>query len=244
MSTKRKMKIEIWSDILCPFCYIGKKNLEKALLEVNDSSQIEVEWFSYQLDPNMPQEQTERLDYYTYLEQHKGMPRSQVEGMFAQMGQMGSAVGIEFDFPSIIIANSFKAHRLLQLAKTKELSNEAEEKLFKAHFTEALDISKDDVLIKIGADIGLEAEEVLQLLKSDQFSYEVNQDIREAGNVGVKGVPFFVFNRKHGVSGAQPVEVFVDTIQKALSEWKEESGGLQMQNGKTGSSCDMDGNCD
>ena len=244
MSTKEKMKIEIWSDVLCPFCYIGKKNLEKALQQINDPTTVEIEWLSYQLDPNIPQEQTDRLDYYSYLEKHKGMPRSQVEGMFEQINQMGSAVGIEFNFSSVIVANSLKAHRILQLAKSKQLSNEAEEALFKAHFTDGLDIANDDVLIDIARQVGLEDEEVVSVLNSDQFAYEVNQDIREAGNIGVKGVPFFVFNRKYGVSGAQPVEVFVETIEKALQEWKAENGGIQMKGNETGSSCDADGNCD
>jgi protein disulfide-isomerase len=223
MSDTSKMKVEIWSDIACPFCYIGKKNYEKALEKFADASNIEIEWYSFQLDPTIPMEGNDGVNMTTYLEQRKGMPASQIQDMFGHIGEMGRNVGIEFNFDKAVIANTIHAHRLLQLAKTKGLSNEAEEILFKAHFTDGVDIGSLVELKSLGLTIGLEETDLDRVLNSDDFSYEVNQDIREGANIGVQGVPFFVFNRRYGISGAQPVDAFLETINKAFSEWKEQA---------------------
>jgi protein disulfide-isomerase len=217
------MKVEIWSDIACPFCYIGKKNYEKALEKFADASNIEIEWYSFQLDPTIPMEGNDGVNMTTYLEQRKGMPASQIQDMFGHIGEMGRNVGIVFNFDKAVIANTIHAHRLLQLAKTKGLSNEAEEILFKAHFTDGVDIGSLVELKSLGLTIGLEETDLDRVLNSDDFSYEVNQDIREGANIGVQGVPFFVFNRRYGISGAQPVDAFLETINKAFSEWKEQA---------------------
>lgn len=223
MSDTSKMKVEIWSDIACPFCYIGKKNYEKALEKFAEASNLELEWYSFQLDPTLPEEGNEGVNMSTYLEQSKGMPASQIQEMFANIGEMGKSVDIEFKFDKAVIANTMNAHRLLQLAKTKGLSNEAEEILFKAYFTDGVDIGNREALKSIGLTIGLEEGDLDRVLNSDEFAYEVNQDIREGANIGVQGVPFFVFNRRYGISGAQPVEAFLETINKAFSEWKEQT---------------------
>ena len=222
MSDTSKMKVEIWSDIACPFCYIGKKNYEKALEKFADASNIELEWYSFQLDPTIPMEGNVGVSMTTYLEQRKGMPASQIQDMFGHIGEMGRNVSIEFNFDKAVIANTMHAHRLLQLAKTKELSNEAEGILFKAYFTDGVDIGSLEALKSLGLTIGLEEADLDRVLNSDEFSYEVNQDIREGANIGVQGVPFFVFNRRYGISGAQPVDAFLETINKAFSEWKEQ----------------------
>lgn len=242
MSDTSKMKVEIWSDVACPFCYIGKKNYEKALEKFPDASNIELEWYSFQLDPSIPKEGVEGMDTMTYLEQRKRMPASQIQDMFKHIGEMGRNVGIEFNFDKAVIANTMNAHRLLQLAKSKGLSNEVEEALFKAHFTDGVDIGNLQELKKIGIAIGLGGPELDRVLNSDDYSFEVNRDIREASNIGVKGVPFFVFNRQYGISGAQPVEAFLDTMNKAFSEWRKENPMLKME-GTGGESCDIGGNC-
>ncbi len=241
MSTPSKMKVEIWSDIMCPFCYIGKRKYEMAVKELGESS-LTLEWCSYQLDPTIPLEKTEGINYFTYLEEKKGMAHAQVLEMFEGITAMGKEVGLQFNFDKIIVANSMKAHRFLHFTKTKGLSNDAEELLFKAHFTDGADIGDTAALVKLGKQLNLDEKEVQEVLESDQFSYEVNQDIREGANVGVKGVPFFVFDRKYGVSGAQSVEVFKETIEKAVREWWKENPSIQMQ-GTDGSSCDTEGNC-
>lgn len=242
MRTPSKMKVEIWSDIMCPFCYIGKRKYEMAAKELGESS-FALEWCSYQLDPTIPQEKTEEINYFTYLEDRKGMQHAQVLEMFKSITAMGSEVGIQFNFDQIIVSNSMKAHRFLHLTKTKGLSNEAEELLFKAHFTDGVDIGDTEALITLGEKLKLDQKEIRDVLESDQFSYEVNQDIREAANIGVKGVPFFVFDRKYAISGAQPVEVFTETIEKAVSEWWKDKPDIQTQESSDGSSCNLDGDC-
>lgn len=237
------MKVEIWSDIACPFCYIGKKNYESALQKFADASHIELEWYSFQLDPTIPTEGKPGMSMTAYLEQNKGMPASQIGEMFENISQMGKDAGIEFNFDKAVIANTIHAHRLLQLAKTKGLSNEAEEALFKAYFTDGVDIGNLEELKKIGIAIGLEALDLERVLNSDEFLYEVNQDIREGSNIGVRGVPFFVFDRKYGVSGAQPVNVFLETMNKAFSDWRTRNPVLKME-GAAGGSCDVSGACD
>ena len=223
MDNKPKMKVEIWSDIACPFCYIGKKNYDKALEKFAEASNIELEWYSFQLDPTIPEEGNDGVDMASYLEQRKGMPATQIQEMFGNISEMGKNVGIDFNFDKAVIANTKNAHRLLQLAKTKGLSNEAEEILFKAYFTDGVDIGNLEALKSLGLSIGLEEADLDRVLNSDEFSYEVNQDIREGANIGVQGVPFFVFNRRYGVSGAQPVDAFLETMNKAFSEWKEQA---------------------
>lgn len=242
MDSKPKMKVEIWSDIACPFCYIGKRNYEKALENFADSSDIELEWYSFQLDPTIPKEGNDGLDMTSYLEQRKGMPASQIQEMFGNISEMGENVDIEFNFDKAVIANTMNAHRLLQLAKTKGFSNEAEGVLFKAYFTDGVDIGSIDELKSLGLSIGLDEADLDRVLNSDEFSYEVNQDIREGANIGVQGVPFFVFNRRYGVSGAQPVEAFLETIDKAFSEWRQDNPVLKMED-SAGGSCDVEGNC-
>src|SRR5690554_1903005 len=220
MESKSKMKVEIWSDIACPFCYIGKRNYEKALESFAEASDIELEWYSFQLDPTIPMDGNESLDMASYLEQQKGMPASQIKEMFGNISEMGKNVDIDFNFDKAVIANTMNAHRLLQLAKTKGLSNEAEGVLFKAYFTDGVDIGNLDELKSLGLSIGLDEADLDRVLNSDEFLYEVNHDIREGANIGVQGVPFFVLDRKYGISGAQPVDAFLDTITKAFSEWK------------------------
>lgn len=222
MNDAAKMKVEIWSDIACPFCYIGKKNYEKAIEEFAKASEIELEWHSFQLDPTIPKEGNEEVDMASYLEQIKGMPKFKVEEMFTNISAIGEEAGIEFNFDKAVVANTIHAHRLLQLAKAKGLANEAEEVLFKAYFTDGEDIGNRETLKSLGLTIGLLKADLDRVLNSDEFSYEVNQDIREGANIGVQGVPFFVFNRRYGISGAQPVGVFLETINKAFSEWKEQ----------------------
>lgn len=243
MSNTAKMKIEIWSDIACPFCYIGKRHYELAIQKLEDSSSIELEWYSYQLDPTIPSEKEDRAGYYDYLQDRKGMSRDQVDKMFEGVKAMGAEVGIEFNFDKAIVANSLDAHRLLHLAKSKGLSDIGEETLFKAHFTDGLDVGDKEVLLSLGKQMGLDEDAVQQVLKSNQFAFEVNQDIQEAANIGVQGVPFFVFNRKYGISGAQPVEAFKETIEKALSEWKKDHPSIKLEVSE-GNSCDINGNCD
>lgn len=208
------MKIEIWSDIMCPFCYIGKRQLETALKQFPEN-EFEIEWKSFQLDPSITPQPGK--DVYTYLAKRKGMTVEQSKEMHKGVAERAKSVGLDYNFDKAVISNSLEAHRIIQLAKTKKLGDEIEEIFFKAYFTEGRDLNDGPTLIELAEKAGLNKEEVLEVLQSDTlFIKEVEHDINEAQQIGVQGVPFFVFDRKYAVSGAQPVEAFVQTIKEGL----------------------------
>ncbi|MEO2062289.1 MAG: DsbA family oxidoreductase [Christiangramia sp.] len=229
------MEIKIWSDIRCPFCYIGKKKLEAALEKFPQRDQVEIVWKSFQLDPSLHTDpNTSTLDYFVKI---KGVTKAQARQMFHGAISMAEEVGINLNIEKGILANSFRAHQLIQLAKTKGMGNEIEEALFRAHFEEARNIDDIEVLALISESIGMKGEEVREKLKSDAFAYEVKQDEMEAQNIGVRGVPFFVFDDKYAISGAQPVEAFLETLEKVWEERKPELRIFESD------SCSRDGNC-
>ncbi|WP_345146892.1 DsbA family oxidoreductase [Flavobacterium ginsengiterrae] len=208
------MKIEIWSDIMCPFCYIGKRQLETALKQFPEN-EFEIEWKSFQLDPSITPQPGK--DVYTYLAERKGMTVEQSKEMHKGVTERAKSVGLDYNFDKAVISNSLEAHRIIQLAKTKKLGDEIEEIFFKAYFTEGRDLNDGPTLIELAEKAGLNKEDVLKVLQSDNlFIKEVESDINEAQEIGVQGVPFFVFDRKYAVSGAQPVEAFVQTIKEGL----------------------------
>jgi predicted DsbA family dithiol-disulfide isomerase len=224
MSTENKMQVEVWSDIMCPFCYIGKRNYEKALADFEGKADIELIWKSYQLDPTLPTEGAKDLDVYEYLSSRKGITKPQVEAMHAQVTEMAKNAGLDYHLDKSIMANSFKAHRVVAFAKEKGLGDLAEERLFHATFIDGKDFGDTDVLIHIGAEIGLSAEDVMEALSNDLYAYQVTADIAEAREIGVTGVPFFVFDRKFAVSGAQPPQSFLQALENAHGEWLKERG--------------------
>jgi protein disulfide-isomerase len=219
---KNTFKIEIWSDILCPFCYIGKRKLEKALETFEGKEFLEIDWRSYQLDPDAKSQPN--TDVYDYLAKRKGQTRDWSVKMHEQVANTAKQEGLEYNFEKSIIANSYDAHRLIHLAKKYKLGDQAEETIFKAYFTEGKDIANKTTLIAIGKEIGLKEEEINEVLNSDKYGAEVRADIEEAQNIGVRGVPFFVMDRAYAVSGAQPVEVFTETLEKTFEGWKAKKG--------------------
>jgi|SRR5690554_2388252 len=235
------MKIEIWSDIMCPFCYIGKRNFEAALEQFADKDKVEVEWKSFQLDPTIPEVAEESQE--DYLVKRKGMSKEQVQGMLANVTQMAKQVGLEYHLDKSVMVNSQKAHQLIQFAKTKSLGDQIEERLFKAFFTEGKNIADIETLTQLGVDVGLEKDELQAAFTDDQYRYQMSQDIQEGQQLGVRGVPFFVFDRKYGISGAQPSEAFLDTLSKSFTEWKAANPEVKLQMSQ-GQSCDTQGNCE
>jgi len=213
------MKIDIWSDIMCPFCYIGKRKLETAMSQFPHQEEVEIIWHSFQLDPNI--QHIPGKDIYSYLADRYGKSREWSVNMHHQMVENARKDGLEYNFEKAIIANSFDAHRLIQMAKAHQLGALAEERLFKAYFTEGENISDHETLIKIGAEIGLDTLEVTTMLSGDDFRANVNKDIDQARTFGIRGVPFFLFNEKYAISGAQPVEVFLNGLDTA---WRNEKG--------------------
>ena len=234
------MKVDIWSDVMCPFCYIGKRRFEAALANFNHKEDIEVVWHSFQLDPGMTAQPGK--DVYTYLAERKGISVEQSKQMHTGVVQMAAEAGLQYNFDKAVIANSFDAHRFAHLAKTKDLGEAAEEALFKAYFTDGKDISNFDTLAQLGKEIGLDAAEVKQALQTDAFANAVDEDIYHASQIGVRGVPFFVLNDKYAVSGAQPVETFAGALNQAWTEYEKENPRLKVL-GDDAATCEPGGDC-
>jgi predicted DsbA family dithiol-disulfide isomerase len=210
------MKIEIWSDVACPWCYIGKRRFEAALAEFPHRESVDVRWRSYQLDPTVPEhyDGTE-LDY---LSTRKGLAPAQVTQMFEHVAAQGKEVGLNYRFDDVVVANSFTAHRLIHLAAAHGKQDAAKERLLSDHFEHGKDIGSREYLSSVAQDLGLDPAEVAELFTSDKYSDDVRRDIAEARAIGVTGVPFFVIDRKYGLSGAQPSEVFTQALNQAWQE--------------------------
>ncbi|MFN8181159.1 MAG: DsbA family oxidoreductase [Bacteroidota bacterium] len=215
---EKKMKVEIWSDVQCPFCYIGKRHFEQAMAQFAHAGQIEVEWHSFQLDPDLPKPAS-HLNIYQYLAERKGISVQQSESMHASVTQMAKNAGLDYHFEKAVVANSFDAHRLIQFAKTKGLGDAAEERLFHAYFTEGKDLCDGAVLLQLAQEIGLNEAESKSVIDGNAYREAVLADVREAEQIGISGVPFFVFDRKYAVSGAQPSNVFLSALLKSFEEW-------------------------
>lgn len=217
MSENHKLKIEIWSDVMCPFCYIGKRKIEHALNNFPNKEKVEIEWKSFQLDPTMKSQPGKST--YDYLAEKYGRDREWSLEMHANVTNQAKAEGLEYNFDKAIIANSFDAHRLSHLAKKHGKGNELEELIFKAYFTEGKDVSEIETLVELGTNVGLGETEIRNMLASNNYKDAVQNDIIEAQQIGVRGVPFFVLDRKYAISGAQPAEVFNETLSKAWEGW-------------------------
>ncbi len=215
MAEKEKIKVEIWSDVMCPFCYIGKRNFENALESFEGKENVEVEWKSFQLDPTVPHDLQYDGDIYQYLAEKKGWSYEQSVQMHQHVVDMAASVGLKYDFSKAKPANSLKAHLLIQLAKSKGLGDEMEEALFKAYFTEGKDFGDVVELKTLGREIGLAEQDMEEALQSESLVNKVTSEIQEGQQLGLTGVPFFVINRKYGVSGAQPSEAFTQVLEKA-----------------------------
>ena len=237
-----KMKVEVWSDIMCPFCYIGKRHYESALDRFEGKNNVEIEWHSFQLDPTIPKNISSKENVYQYLADKKGISYEQSAKMHDRVIEMAKNAGLDYRFDKAIVANSFDAHRLIQLAKTKGLGDAAEEKLFRAYFTEGKDFGDHATLVSIGKEIGLNEEEVKSALVSEAYAEKVEQDIQEAAEIGVQGVPFFVFDRKYAVSGAQPPEYFLQALNQSFGEWKKTNPDTELTPAE-GAVCSPDGDC-
>lgn len=236
------MKIEVWSDTICPFCYIGKRKLEKALAKFGHQDEIEVLWKSFQLNPNIPKDLPKSTSMIAYLAASKSWSIEESIAAHKHVTKMAAQEGLEYNFDKAIVANSMDANRFIHLAQRFGVQNEAEELFFKAYFSEGKDIADLETLVKIGAELGIEADVVREAMNSDAFQHAVNQDIQEAQAIGVRGVPFFVFDRKFAISGAQADAVFEDTLKSAFESWKgEEQTFISPEN--QGDSCDLDGDC-
>lgn len=217
------MKINIWSDIRCPFCYIGKRKFERALEKFPHKDKVEIVWRSFQLDPTL--KTTPGLHVYDYLAKVKGMTREDVMQMHVHVKKAAAEVGLEFNFDRAVVANSYRAHRLIQMARTKGLANDAEEAMFRAQFTDGQNIDDNQFLIQTGVAIGLPEDEVRDLIATDRYADEVNEDESIARSIGIRGVPFFIMNETVAVSGAQSPALFLQALEKAWEEYEKSAVG-------------------
>ena len=213
------MKIDIWSDIACPWCYIGKRRFEAALATFPHRDEVEVQWHSFQLDPTLPEhyDGTE----VQYLSERKGIDPEQLAGMLEQVTVQAAGEGLSYDYDSLVVANSFSAHRLIHLARAEggnAAADAAKEALLSAHFEKGRDIGSAETLAEIGAGLGLDAGRVQAMLASDEYTDAVNADIAQARALGISGVPFFVLDEKYGISGAQPADLFSSALEQAWQE--------------------------
>lgn len=208
------MKVEIWSDVMCPFCYIGKRKFEAALAQFPRKDEVEIVWHSFQLSPDMIDQPDKSVIEYLAEVKNKSIEWS-IE-MHNQVTDSAKSVGLEYNFDKAKVANSFDAHRLIQLAKKYNMTDALEERFFKAYFTEGALMSDHATLTRLAVQVGLDEQEVKTVLSTDKYTDDVIRDGQDAANLGVRGVPFFVVDRKYGVSGAQDSEVFLETLTKAL----------------------------
>ena len=210
------MLVEIWSDVMCPFCYIGKRKFESALQRFEQRDGVQVTWRSFQLDPAVKFKPGRTL--YDYLAERKGITPEASRRMHERLTAAAAEVGLRYNFDAAIVANSFDAHRLTHLAREHGAQDKVEERLFAAYFSEGRNIGDHDTLEALGAEAGLDTVEVRQMLAGTRFAAEVRKETREAESLGADGVPFFVFNRLFAVSGAQPGDLFLEALEKAWAE--------------------------
>jgi protein disulfide-isomerase len=221
----KKMKVEIWSDMVCPFCYLGKRRYETALKQFTHAADVEVTWHSFQLYPQLPRNTHVKETSYQHIAKMKGISYAQSVQMHDNVVNMAKGDGLHYHFDKAIVANSFNAHRLMHMAQKQGLGNEAEERIFKAYFMDGKDLSDRATLVTLGVDIGLDKAAVEHMLAGNDYAAEVDADIKEASKLGINGVPFFVFDRKYAVSGAQPVDTFLSTLQHSFAEWRKDHPG-------------------
>jgi predicted DsbA family dithiol-disulfide isomerase len=204
------VKVEIWSDVVCPWCYIGKRRFESALAQFDQP--VEVEWKSFELDPDAP---VRRGSTAEHLARKYGLTLDQVATMHERMTALAAAEGLEYHLDETQGGNTFDAHRLLQLAKERGIGREMKERLLRAYFTEREPIGEREVLVRLGEEVGL--ADAADVLDSDGYAAAVRADEDEARLLGISGVPFFVVDRYYAVEGAQPAEVILGALTRAVA---------------------------
>ncbi|OAS88527.1 MULTISPECIES: DsbA family oxidoreductase [Metabacillus] len=211
------MLIEIWSDIICPYCYIGKRRLEEALAKFQHKEEVKIEYRSFELNPDAKVHYEE--DNIELLSKKYGTSKEQIKAMNLQLTEQAKEVGLTYHLDKIKATNTLNAHRLIHLAKQFGKENEMVERLFKAYFTEVRHVGEMKTLIELATEIGLDQQKVQSMLNSNEYEADVRAQEQDAQQIGVTGVPFYVINRKYAISGAQPSEVFLEVMEKV---WIEE----------------------
>ena len=215
------MRVEIWSDVVCPWCYIGKGRFEKALARFDHSDEVEVVWRSFQLHPEHPKGVREPLE--KSLAAKIGGTVDQVRAMNDHVKTLAAAEGLDYDFESYTLVNTFDAHRLTHLAKAHGLGAELHERFLRAQLIEGEVLDDADTLVRLSAEIGVPEDDARRVLEDDDYTADVNEEIRELRALGGNGVPFFVIDRRYGISGAQSTEVILRALETARAEEAQRS---------------------
>ena len=208
------MKVEVWSDVVCPWCYVGKRRLEAAVARFGGD--VEVEFKSFELDPSAPRVQEGTAT--EHLQSKYGWSDEQVEAMQARIKGIGVEEGLDLNVEDTRRGNSFDAHRLLHLAKERGLQPELKERLMRAYFTDSEPIGDPDVLQRVAVDAGLDPDEVAEVLASDRYADAVRADEQVAREIGIDGVPFFVIGGRYAVSGAQSADLLLQALETMARE--------------------------
>ncbi len=231
----KKLRVDVWSDIACPWCYVGKRRLEAALALFPYGDAVEIHWRAFELDPSAPRVRDEGGGTQAErLAKKYGMTVAKANGMLEQMTATAAADGLDFHFERVQSGNTFDAHRVIHLAGERGVQDAVKERLLRAYMTEGESIGDPEALVRLAAEAGLDADEVRAMLASDTFAREVRADEDEARALGINGVPFFAIAGRYGVSGAQTPEVLADVLAKA---WKA-TAELEIQEGAV---CGPDG---
>jgi predicted DsbA family dithiol-disulfide isomerase len=215
------MKVEVWSDVVCPWCYIGKRRFERALEAFDGRAGVEVEWRSFQLNPDQPRGVVD--DHNAYLARKFGVSPGQIHEMNARLVGLAAAEGLEYHFETYKVVNTIDAHRILHLAKARGLGNEAHERLLRAQLVEGQLLEDPATLARLAGEVGVDEAEAAEALATGAFEDAVNRDFEEARTLGIDAVPFFVFDRRYGIPGAQPAEVFLSALRQVRDEASAEA---------------------
>jgi predicted DsbA family dithiol-disulfide isomerase len=214
----KKLLIDVWSDIVCPWCYIGKRRLEAALALFPRGADVEVTWRAFELDPSAPPVRDSRVSHAERLAKKYGMSVSKAEAAIQNMTQVAAADGLEFHFEKTRSGNTFDAHRVLHLALERGVQDAVKERLLRGYMTEGVAIGEREALVELAGQAGLDREEVRAMLAGTQYADEVRADEEQARRLGISGVPFFVIGGRYTVSGAQPASVLQGVLEKAWAD--------------------------
>ena len=244
MTAAPRMSVEIWSDVICPFCYIGKRKFEAALAQLRNHDQLDIVWRSFQLQPDTQTDPARNA--VQNLAEKKGWTLDVTRQVIADVSARAKLEGLTFNYDRTVVANTFDAHRLAHYAASAGKGDAMQERLFQAYFVDGQNIADHAALTALAVDAGLPADAVRDVLSSGQFAADVQRDIEQAQRYGINGVPFFVFNHKYAVSGAQDSSIFVQALQQSLAECTNATTARSSPPppAAAGDVCDSQGNCD
>ncbi|MET3524005.1 DsbA family oxidoreductase [Mesorhizobium abyssinicae] len=233
------MKVEIWSDVACPWCYIAKHRFDNALSQFEHREQVEVIWRSYQLDPDAPAMSNMSLN--DSLSEKHGLSLEEAIAMNDQMRRLGAQEGLNYDFDRARYGNSFDAHRLIHFARQRGVQTTMEERLFRAYFTEGKALGDTNILVELAREVDINAEEARAVLVGEAFAEQVRADTESARRLGLKGIPFFIIDEKYAIAGAQASETFRDALERA---WMESHPLVSLWGPEMGAGYCKDGTCE